>query len=163
MSVELDVKIRKGGLVISDVIKAISSHWDALQTGDAVTVLNASELDLGQALSSECPQIDIEVTEEAYIRCVFYDVEQWPPDSGDHDECGLLCGFSAGIRNKETKLLMSVAAAAVAELAGSKIIDERRLAGQGRIVSAEAFLEKIGRVTGMRLADAANAFIPEAS
>jgi len=58
---------------------------------------------------------------------------------------------------------MSVSAAAAAELAGSKIIDERRLAGQGRIVSAEVFLEKIRRVTGMWLADAANAFIPEAS
>jgi len=160
MALELDVKIRKDGLVISDVVKAISAQWDALRIGEALTILNVSELNLGQAVSSECPPIDIEVTENAYVRCFFYNVEQWPRDSQYDEESGLLCSFSAGTRNKETVLLMSVAAAAVAELAGSKVIDERGLVGLGRMANVQALIEKIGRVTGMRFPDAAKAFVP---
>ena len=163
MSVDLDMKIRKDDLVVSDVLKAISSQWNAMRTGEVLTILNRSELHLEEVVSSETPPIDIEVTEEAYVRCLFYDVEQWPPDSEDDEECGFRVSVSAGIRNKETVLLMSVVAAALAKISGSKVIDERGLVGLGRIVNTRALLDKIDHLTGMRFLDAANAFAPHYS
>jgi hypothetical protein len=155
MSIELDVRICVPGLNISDVIEAIEVKWDALCIGDSKLEFSALSRDSKELISEHSPEIKIDISDLASVNCDFYTV-----DPSDDDEGGLWGYVAVGIRNRESVFLMSITAAALAEIAESMIIDELELLESGRVIRGATIDQMATSVVGLSLCDAANAFVP---
>lgn len=94
--------------------------------------------DLTGALGSEATSLDLALDEATVVQVLAYSAgaeSDLGPDGG-----WWVC-FSVGFRSPESKLLMVIAAACLARLAGTSVLDESSILGKGRQIPPACLLE----------------------
>ncbi len=158
----LHVKIPKSGLTVGDIVQSVFSKWNAFYPDDPLMIRNRAEIDMGQVLDDDGPRIDFELEDRAGVWCLFFDVGEVPGFDVEEDQVGLFAGMT-NWRNRDSILLMAIAAAAVAELMTADILDDALKIEMGNVISVQALNERLDAVRGMSFSDAARVFAPNAS
>jgi len=158
----LDVKIRKSGLTIGDVVLTVFSKWNAFYPDEPLIIRNRAEIDMAQVLDGDSPRIDFELEDRAGVWCIFFYVGEVSGFEREEDMFGLFAGLT-NWRNRDSVLLMAIAAAAVAELMGADILDDALEIAMGNVISVQALNERLDAVKGMSFSGAAKVFAPNAS